>query len=167
MRLFSYVLFATVACYAYMLRLVSNNEGLMNTLDVSAWSGERDAYRLLTKQGEEGRVAYAALNRVDFAFALLYGYVLCTLVYRADVSRIFIVVPLSALCGDLFENLSIYHLLRAYPALESAPKWCASYGPFMTKLKWLGISLTLILLICSTLLRTTRQVPSSGKTKAS
>lgn len=146
---FTFALIATVSCYAYMLRIVSSNDALLHTLDVSMWSGEKDAFATLRTQGAEGREAYARLNRFDMIFAILYGYVLYVLVRRANVSKIFLVLPVCAFCGDTLENVAIYHMLRSYPDLAGAAPMSCRYGPLMTRLKWAGICCTLIVLICA------------------
>jgi hypothetical protein len=151
-QFFTYALIATVSCYAYMLRIIStSNDALLHTLDVSMWSGEQDAFTILDRQGEEGREAYAKLNKVDMIFAVLYGYVLHDLIRsRTNVSKIYLVLPVFAFCGDELENIAIYYMLQSYPDLAGSAPMSCRYGPIMTRLKWAGICCTLIVLIYAT-----------------
>lgn len=112
-----------------------------------------DAYAALAEFGESGRKNYFNMLAVaDSIYPLFYGallvlalsFVLDKSLSRNSLFRIFNLAPIDAVLFDFAENLSIMHLITAFPGrADLAARMASAFGI----LKWTVVALCIALIV--------------------
>jgi hypothetical protein len=147
-------------------RLLDNNTLSGHLLDAKFSYGVEEAYDLMDNYGPEARTLYWKMALVvDNPYAVVYSIALMLLLIlvfsalavKSRFIRQLVFFPILAGIADIFENASLAYLLTSFPVRHEAVMQFAS---LCTSLKWIFLSVSLILLVIVTITyfttRTTR-----------
>ena len=96
-------------------------------LDVRSWYTPGEVAELMESLGADGRSLYATTQvTLDVAFPLIYGAILAILIvrlYREELARRLLAVPLVAVLADLLENVTAAFLAWTFTDEASSLAW--------------------------------------------
>lgn len=117
-------------------------------LDLRLFVSSGQFHELIAAQVSDGLSSYLWFHGLDYLFIVLFYPFLRSLVLKAAMGgRLSIVGGWAAVLAglfDLIENVGVDWALLSYPRL---PSWIATMVPIATLLKFLGILVTLIIVL--------------------
>ncbi len=108
-----------------------------------------EIHRVLTGQGEAGRLLYSQLETIDLLFILLYTWLLVELTralrrglaLRMPAALAYLPIGITT-AADAVETLGLLSLLGRYP--DSGPSELSRLISCATPVKWVALSVTLL-----------------------
>ena len=119
-------------------------------LDLKFTHSPEVTYKTFNAMSSEQRKGYMIGElTTDIIYPIIYTLFLSfSLLLLFNGSRIIPIIPHGALIADVFENLSIFPLLKMYP---KEIDWLAWVSSIFTTIKWLFVFISLLLLIAGLL----------------
>ena len=120
----------------------------VKTFDAHKWGYNPDqAYVVLDKMGERGRRIYIFTQlTLDVIFPFVYGGLIIILLFKLYGSpKYLLLIPVIMVTADLLENITTSYL--AWSFSKGVPASIVRIAAFFTVVKWIGIFLSLAILL--------------------
>ncbi len=130
----------------------------VKTLDSRFSYSYSDVNDLFYTLGDSGADIYMYITSViDMIYPIVYGvlFILILSVVLLKRSSVFRFTPIVAVAFDYAENINTLLLLNRYPAIN---EWMVIRGSVFTLFKWIGVILTLGIIVISLCVRLLRWI---------
>jgi hypothetical protein len=116
-----------------------------------------DAHKLLKDMGDNGRRIYINTQMtLDLLFPFVYGGIIIILFFAYGIPKYLLLIPLIAVAADLLENITTAYLAWSYQ--EESVSSLAWIAAAFTGTKWLGLSISLVIILAGMFVFVWRQI---------
>jgi hypothetical protein len=123
---------------------LSQGAGLLDSIDTNFSFNASTIYSIIKSYGDEGRIFYIIQRwTFDLIWPIVYAIPLYLTLIRFPISN-WKYLPLSAMGFDYVENIIFTILVILFP---TRIEWLASIGVLISLVKWITLSLSMVLAI--------------------